>query len=79
MSERSAQGIRGFLLYDVIKQQYFFRVYGQLSSETERKSYKDYEISAEDIEIEIQSDDISIYESEDSNRLDWSSKAISEI
>ena len=78
MSERPAQGIRGFLLYDVIRQQYFFRVQGK-SSETERKSYKDYEISAEDIEIEIQSDDISIYESEDSNRLDWSSKAIGEI
>jgi hypothetical protein len=79
MSERSAQGIRGFLLYDVIRQQYFFRVYGKRDSESVGKYYKDYEISAEDIEIEIQSDDISIYESEDSNRLDWSSKVIGEI
>jgi hypothetical protein len=67
--EKPAKGKRGFLLYSPVRQGYFFRIY-------EGKSFKDYDLIAEEIKIKIVEDWISLYESEERNKLDFSSKAL---
>lgn len=47
--EKSANGIRGFLLYNPFEKGYFFRVY----DEKDRSKFEDYDLAAEDIEIQI--------------------------
>ncbi len=76
MNEKSAKNVTGFLLYNPYEEKHFFRVYGEKNPETGRKEYTDYRLSAEDIEVTIKSDDLSLYESEDDekNRLDWMSR-----
>lgn len=69
MNEKNANGIKGFLLYSPINEQYFFRVYND-------NSFTDYNINAEEIEIEILGDWISLYECDGNNKLDFSSKAL---
>ena len=53
--EKPAKGVRGFLLWN---DSYFFRVY----NEKDRSQFIDYKICAEDIEIEILADGLSLYE-----------------
>lgn len=68
MLEKSAKNVEGYLLYDMIDDKYFFRVY----NDSTKKNFTDYKLSAEDIKIKILSE-LSLYE-EKENRLDWSSK-----
>lgn len=70
MIEKSAKGIRGYLLYNPFTHQHFFRIYN------EDKTFVDYDVCAEDIAIQILDDGISLYQSEDRNRLDWSSRVL---
>jgi len=46
MKEKSAKGVKGFLLYSPFDKCHFFRVYN-------KKKFKDYRITAEDIEIKL--------------------------
>jgi len=67
--EKPAKGKRGFLLYSPVKQGYFFRIYDE-------ENFKDYDLIAEEIEVEIVGDWVSLYESEERNVLDFSTKAL---
>jgi len=67
--EKPAKGKRGFFLYSPVKQTYFFRIY-------DGENFKDYDLIAEEIEVEIVEDWVSLYESEERNKLDFSSKAL---
>jgi len=70
-TEKPAKGVKGFLLYSPFTKKHFFRVY-----DPEDKSvFVDYDITAEDIEIELLSDFNSLYEGK-RNRLDYSSKVL---
>jgi len=69
MKEINAKGKRGFILYSPIEKRYFFRIY-------HGDTFTDYDINAEEIEIEIIGDWTSLYESEEYNKLDFSSKAL---
>ena len=72
MEKKSAKGVQGFLLYDPLKDEHFFRVYGEVDLKTGRKEFTDYNVCAEDIKITIESDDLSLYKSDGDNRLSWS-------
>ncbi len=67
--EISAKNKHGFLLYSPVKQGYFFRIY-------DGENFKDYELVAEEIEIKLIGDWTSLYESEERNVLDFSTKAL---
>jgi hypothetical protein len=67
--EKSAKNQKGFLLYSPIKQGYFFRIY-------HGETFTDYDLYAEEIEIQIVSDWVSLYESEEKNKLDFNSKTL---
>lgn len=66
MKEQPAKGTKGFILYSPITKDYFFRVY------REDKSFVDYKICTEEIEVEILSDDLSFKETPKGLKLDWS-------
>jgi hypothetical protein len=68
--EKPAKNSKGFILYSPIGNHYFFRVYDK-----KNKTFKDYKINCEEIEVEILSDYLSLYE-QDKNVLDWSSKTL---
>jgi len=76
MKEIQAEGVEGFLLYNPFNKGYFFRVYN------EDKSYVDYDLRAEDIQIKIIDRFTALYESdaEDGdfkiNMLDYNSKTL---
>jgi hypothetical protein len=68
--EKSAKEVRGFLLYNPFTEKQFFRVY----ADGDKKTYTDYKLAAEDIEIPLRGNGLSLFETTDGNRLDWSSK-----
>jgi len=73
MKEKSAKGIRGFLLYSPLHKNYFFRVY----SKKNPNKFKDYKITAEDIEIKLLSDFNSLIEFKNGDKiLDYNSKVL---
>jgi hypothetical protein len=67
--EKPAKSKRGFFLYSPVKQGYFFRIY-------DGENFKDYDLIAEEIEVEMVGDWVSLYESEERNVLDFSTKAL---
>ena len=67
-----AKGKKGFLLYSHVTEKHFFRVYDSLVFGT----YKDYDLCAEDIEVEILDQHLELYEGENNNRLDYSRKIL---
>jgi hypothetical protein len=70
-NEKPVKGTKGFILYSPFRTVPFFRVYN------EDKTFIDYEINCEELEVELISDWNSFYSfSDDSNTLDWSSKAL---
>jgi hypothetical protein len=73
MKETEAKGKKGYLLYSPIAECPFFRIY---HGDDERGDFTDYNIHAEEIEIEIIGDWTSLYEGEKYNKLDFSSKAL---
>lgn len=64
--------MRGFFLYNPFKQRHFFRVYDP----EDKRKFKDYDVFAEDIEVTIHAHGLVLYEGEDRNKLDWSSKVL---
>ena len=68
-AEKPAKNHKGFLLYNPYKKTYFFRIY-------EGKNFTDYDLFAEEIEIQILGNWTSLYTSEEKNKLDFSSKAL---
>ena len=68
--EKPAKNSKGFILYSPIGNQYFFRIYSN-----NNKTFTDYKINCEEIEVEITSDWLSLYEKE-KPVLDWSSKTL---
>lgn len=76
--DRPATGVRGFLLSDVFgRESQFFRVYhyGE-TDENGHTKFTDYEILAEDVEVEILSDDVIL--NDDEEILDWNTKVLGE-
>lgn len=71
--EIPAKGIRGFLLYSPFAKKHFFRVYDR----DNKNIFTDYDISCEEIEIELLSNYNSLYQDIESQdySLDWSSEA----
>lgn len=69
--EKPAVGVTGFLLYSPVTQTHFFRVYNA-ADENGRKTYSDYKLCAEDIEITIVDKFISLHKDENP-RLDYAS------
>lgn len=67
--EKSAQNKRGFLLYSPFKGTHFFRIY-------EDENFTDYDIFAEEIEIQILGDWISLYTSDENNKVDFSTRVL---
>lgn len=67
--EKSAQNKQGFLLYSPSKGTHFFRIY-------EDENFIDYDLFAEEIEIQILGDWISLYTSDENNKVDFSTKAL---
>ena len=67
--EKPAKDQRGFLLYSPYKQTYFFIIY-------EGENFTDYELFAEEIEIQILWNYTSLYTSEENNKLDFSTKVL---
>lgn len=73
MKEKSAKGVKGFLLYSPFDKGHFFRVY----SKKNPKKFKDYRITAEEVEIKLISDFNSLVEFKTGDKvLDFSSKAL---
>lgn len=70
MTIKNAEGVRGFLLYSPFTHKHFFRIYH------EDKSFTDYDVCAEDIEIQILDSSIELYETPERNRLDWSRRVL---
>lgn len=71
--EQSAKGVVGFLLYTPFDKSHFFRVYNK----KDKRKFKDYRITAEDIEIKLMSDFNSLIEFDSGDKvLDYSRKAL---
>ena len=78
MIEKPAKDVQGFLLYDFDEDKHFFRVYGEIDPKTGRKSFKDYDLCAEDIQITITSNVASLFDSEsdepfERGKVSWAS------
>ena len=67
--EKSAKNKKGFLLYSPVIEWYFFRIY-------DGENFIDYDLFAEEIEIQILGDWTSLYTSDEKNKLDFNSKAL---
>ena len=67
--EKSAKNKKGFLLYSPVREWYFFRVYDE-------ENFTDYDLIAEEIEIKIIGKWVSLYESKEKNKLDFSRKVL---
>jgi hypothetical protein len=73
ISEVSAKGVRGYLLYSPIGDRYFFRVHNKDNP----SEFTDYKITAEDIEIKLLSDFNALVGYENGNQsLDYSSRVL---
>lgn len=72
MSEKSAKGVNGCLLYSPYTMNYFFRVYDKDSP----GKYEDYDIHAEDINVTITDVSISLYRGKTRGILDFSSRVL---
>lgn len=73
IKEKPTKGIKGFI-YSLFRKEtgnYFFRIYHS------QGQFTDYDIRAEEIEVELSGEWLSLYESENGeNYLDWSSKVL---
>jgi hypothetical protein len=76
MREISAKDVKGFLLYSPFHKNYFFRVYNN----KDKRKFKDYKITAEDIEIKLLSKFNSLIEFDTGeNILDYSSEVVKRV
>ena len=73
VKETSAKNTRGYLLYNPISQSHFFRIHDKKNP----SNFTDYNITAEDIEIQLLSDFNALVENEDGTKiLDYNSKVL---
>jgi hypothetical protein len=73
ISEANAKGVKGFLLYSPLIPGYFFRIYNKDNP----IEFEDYKITAEDIEIELQSNFNALVKySDGSQRLDYTQSVL---
>lgn len=78
MIELPAKGTRGFLLYSPFTHDFFFRVYES------DKSFTDYELRFEDMQIEIVDDHLSLFQcspaelesTQGYNKIDYATKVL---
>lgn len=73
MNEKNAKGVKGFILYSPFgrdEERYFFRIY------KEDGTFEDYDLKCEELEVNIDSDFYSLYESDGKKFLDFSSEAL---
>lgn len=71
--EKGAKGVRGFLLYNPFTKNHFFRVHNK----KDPLKFKDYKITAEDIEIKLLSNFNALIELDGGeNILDYSSEIL---
>lgn len=74
MKIKNAENVQGFLLYSPFDHKYFFRVYH------EDKSFTDYKLCADDIQVQILGRFLELCETEDgdeeTNKLDYSRKVL---
>jgi len=75
MTEKPAEGVQGFLLYNPFTDRHWFRVYhDEPDPDTGRKRYTDYELHAEDIKVQILAGGLSLFHDGTKGKLDWSSR-----
>ena len=73
IKEKSAKGVKGFLLYNPFTKNHFFRIHNSKNP----TKFKDYKITAEDIEIKLLSNFNSLVEFENGEKiLDYSSEVL---
>lgn len=75
MTEKPAKGVRGHLLWDNFLMEYVFRVYGE-ADEQGRRPFTDYDLKAEDIQVEVLSGNLSLHGAgwlREYPELDWAS------
>lgn len=71
--EKKSKGIKGFLLYNPITKKHFFRVYNK----KDPTKFKDYKLTAEDIEIKLLSNFNALIELNTGEKiLDYTSKVL---
>lgn len=71
--EEKAKGIKGYLLYSPVTQNHFFRVYNK----KDPTKFKDYKITAEDIEIKLMSNFNALIELDTGEKiLDYTAKVL---
>jgi hypothetical protein len=76
MREISAKDVKGFLLYSPSHKSHFFRVYNN----KDKRKFKDYKITAEDIEIKLLSKFNALIEFDSGeNILDYSSEVVKRV
>jgi len=73
--EKPAKGVRGFILRDFHGDKYFFRIYHHNES-GKITGHTDYDLRTEELEVVIEDDAHSFYESVMANKLDWSQKTL---
>lgn len=70
MTEKIAEGVEGFLLYDFEEDKHFFRV------QHEGGKFTDYELCAEDIKVTLTGNHISLFDRKEGDRMgkvNWAS------
>lgn len=72
MKEKPAKGVKGFLLYSPLTKDYFFRVYNKKNL----GKFKDYKLTAEDIQIELLSDCNALVEKQGKRYLDYRKRVL---
>lgn len=74
MTETTAEGVTGYLLYNPHNGKTFFRVYSD-----DKNTHVDYKLAAEDLKVTVLSKAVSLYTDDDDgkSRIDWSSKYLS--
>ena len=71
--EKKAKGIKGYLLYSPVTQTHFFRVHNK----KDPTKFKDYKITAEDIEIKLLSNFNALIEFDTGGKiLDYTSEVL---
>ena len=69
INEKNANGTKGFLMWNPKTQDFIFRVYNK------DKSFTDYTILCEELELTINSDYYSLFSTENRKYIDFSTKS----
>lgn len=69
INEKNAKGTKGFLMWNPKMQDFVFRVYNK------DKTFNDYRILCEELELEISNDHYSLFSTENRKYIDFSTKS----